>query len=197
MLTDLYVFGDSPLHRTRPVVKIAALVVFCTTLFIIEGWGSVLVAGALVMTGFAVAGLRPRHAFVSVRPALWILAAIFVVQVYLTDLVFAGFVVARFVVLILAAALVTLTTKTSEFVDGIMSALTYAPAWVPKEQIALAISLCLRFIPLIRAVLEDVRQAQGARGLDRNLTALLVPLVVRTLKTADEVSQAVYSRSFD
>lgn len=197
MLTDLYVFGDSPLHRLRPVIKIGALVFFCTILFIVEGWPSVLVAGGLLVVGFGVAGLKPKHAIASLRPALWILAAIFAVQLYLTDVSFAGFVVARFVVLILAAAMVTLTTKTSEFVDGILSALRYAPSWVPRAKIALAISLCLRFIPLVRAVLEDVRQAQRARGLDRSLTALLVPLIVRTLKTADEVSQAIYSRSFD
>lgn len=197
MLTSLYVFADSPLHRARPVHKILALVVLCTSLFVFEGWASVAVAGAIVVFGFALARLRPRHAVASLRPAFWILAAIFVVQVWLTDLVFAGFVVARFIVLILAAALVTLTTKTSEFVDGILSALTYAPNWVPKQQIALAISLCLRFIPLVRTVLDEIRQAQRARGLDRNLTALLVPLVVRTLKTADEVSQAIYARSFD
>ena len=197
MLTDLYVFGDSPAHRARPVVKIVALVILCTSLFIFEGWPSVAIAGGLVICGFALAGLKPRHAFVSLRPALWILAAIFVVQAFLTDVIFASFIVLRFVVLILAAALVTLTTKTSEFVEGIQAALKHAPSWVPKDQIALAVSLCLRFIPLIRTVLHEVRQAQRARGLDRNLTALLVPLVVRTLKTADEVSQAIYSRSFD
>ncbi|WP_029058348.1 energy-coupling factor transporter transmembrane component T family protein [Stappia stellulata] len=197
MLSDLYVFADSPLHRARPIVKIASLVVLCSSLFIVEGWASVAVAGILVFAGFALAGLAPRHAFVSLRPAFWILAAIFAVQVYLTDVVFAGFVVARFVVLILAAALVTLTTKTSEFVDGILSALRFAPSWVPKARIALAISLCLRFIPLVRTVLGEVREAQRARGLDRNFKAVLVPLVVRILKTADEVSQAIYSRSFD
>ncbi|MEG9884339.1 MAG: energy-coupling factor transporter transmembrane protein EcfT [Hyphomicrobiales bacterium] len=197
MLTDLYVFGDSIVHRSRPAIKLALLVMLCTALFVVEGWPSVIVAATLVIIGFALAGLAPRHAFASLRPALWILAAIFVVQAALSDMVFAGFVVARFIALILAAALVTLTTKTSELVDGMEAALEYAPGRFHKERIALAISLCLRFIPLVRSVLDEVRQAQEARGLERNLTALLVPLIVRTLKTADEVSQAIYSRSFD
>lgn len=197
MLTDLYVFGDSPLHRARPAIKIVALVILCTSLFIVEGWPSVAVGGAMVISGFTLAGLKPRHALVSLRPALWILAAIFIVQAFLVDALFASFVVARFIILILAAALVTLTTKASEFVDGIQSALQYAPRRVPTARIALAISLCLRFIPLVRSVRAEVREAQYARGMDRNLTALLVPLIVRMLKTADEVSQAIYSRSFD
>lgn len=197
MLIDLYVFGDSRVHRARPVVKIAALVIVCTTLFIIEGWPTVLFAGTLTVAAYAMAGLKPSHAFAALRPALWILAAIFVVQIFLSDPIFAGFVVARFAVLILAASLVTSTTKTSEFVEGIRTALKHAPSWMPKDKIALAISLCLRFMPLVRTVFEDVRQAQRARGLERNFTALLVPLVVRTLKTADEISQAIHARSVD
>lgn len=197
MLTDLYVPGESPLHRARPAAKILALFVICTALFVFEGWPSLIIGAILVTAGFVTAGLSARHALASLKPALWVLAAIFAVQLYLEDLALAGFVVGRFAVLILAASLVTLTTTASEFVDGIHASLKYAPGWVPKARIALAISLCFRFIPLIRTVLGEVRQAQRARGLDRNPFALLVPLIVRTLKTADEVSEAIYARSFD
>ncbi|WP_394688738.1 energy-coupling factor transporter transmembrane component T family protein [Hoeflea sp.] len=197
MLTDLYVPGNSPLHRARPAPKILALFVICTALFVFEGWPSLIIGAVLVATGFLTARLSTRHALASLKPAIWILAAIFAVQLYLEDPALAGFVVGRFAVLILAASLVTLTTTASEFVDGIHASLKYAPKWVPKARIALAISLCLRFIPLLKTVLDEVRQAQRARGLDRNPLALLVPLIVRTLKTADEVSEAIYARSFD
>jgi biotin transport system permease protein len=197
MLTGLYVPGESLLHRARPVTKILALIAICTALFVFEGWPSLIIGAVLVAAGFLAARLGARHALTSLRPALWILAAIFAVQLYLNDPALAGFVVGRFAVLILAASLVTLTTTAGEFVDGIHASLKYAPDWVPKARIALAISLCIRFIPLVRTVLDDVRQAQRARGLDRNALALLVPMIVRTLKTADEVSEAIYARSFD
>lgn len=197
MLSDLYVFGDSPLHRARPLFKILALVVFCSLLFLVDHWAGIVVAGLSVAAGFALAGLHPRHGFAALRPALWILAAIFAVQVWLADLTLATFIISRFALLILAASLVTLTTTAGEFVEGIEAALKHAPDWVPKARIALAISLTLRFIPLVRSVLIEVRQAQMARGLERNITALLVPLVVRTLKHADETAQAIQARSFD
>lgn len=197
MLSDLYVFGDSPLHRARPLVKMLALVVFCTGLFLFDHWAAIVIAGLMVAAGFALAGLHPRHGFAALRPALWILAAIFAVQVWLADLTLATFIISRFALLILAASLVTLTTTAGEFVEGIEAALKHAPDWVPKARIALAISLTLRFIPLVRSVLIEVRQAQMARGLERNITALLVPLVVRTLKHADETAQAIQARSFD
>lgn len=197
MLTDIYVFNDSPLHRMRPGLKILALVLVCSVLFIFEGWITLALGAVLVAVCFTFAGLHLRHGFAALRPTFWVLLAIFLVQVYLAGFFFAAFVVLRFAVLILAAALVTATTRTSEMVDGILDGLRFAPSWVPKNQIALGLSLCLRFIPLIMSVFHDVRQAQRARGLDLNPMALLVPLVVRTLKTADEVSQAIQARSFD
>ncbi len=197
MLSDLYIPGDSPVHRARPLVKILALVVFCTGVFLVDHWAGIALAALLVAAGFALAGLHPRHGFAALRPALWILAAIFAVQLWLTGPALAAFVILRFALLILAASLVTLTTTAGEFVAGIEAGLKPAPDWVPKARIALAISLSLRFIPLVRSVLDEVREAQRARGLERNLTALLVPLVVRTLKQADETAEAIQARSFD
>lgn len=197
MLIDLYIFGDSPLHRVRPSIKIAALILVCTLLFILEGWITVAFGAGLVALCIALSGLHVRHVIAALQPALWILFAIFAVQTYLVDISFASFVVSRFILMILAATVVTATTRTSEIVDGILAGFKFAPVWVPKEHIALSVSLCLRFIPIVLSVFHDVRQAQRARGLDRNLTALLVPLIVRTLRSADEVSYAVYSRSFN
>lgn len=195
MLGEAYVPGASPLHRAPPLAKILGLIVICTALFLVEGWGMIAVGAAAVGAGFGIAGLPLRHAGRALRPLWWIFAAIFAVQLWLADLSLAGYVVSRFALLILAATLVMLTTRSSDFVDGILAALHYAPRWVPKHKIALAISLCLRFIPLVAEVLEEVRQAQAARGLDRNILALMVPLLVRTLKSADETAQAIYARS--
>ncbi len=197
MLTDLYVFSDSPLHRASPALKIGGLAVLCTILFVVEGWPTTAAAGALVFLGYWLAGLSFRHAWIVTRPALWVLAAILLVQVYQSGWATGLFVVARLMVLILAASLVTATTRTSEFIDGISRALKYAPSWVPKERIALSIALCLRFIPMIRQIFDEIRQAQRARGLDRNFKALLVPLIVRALKRSDDIASAIYARSFD
>lgn len=195
MIVDLYVFGSSPLHRMSPGYKILALVLFCTLLFILPGWIPLAAGAALVTAGYFLAGIGISQAWRALRPAAWILAIIFIAQILFAGVELAAFVVLRFAILILAASLITMTTKTSEFVDGIQSGLRYAPPWVPSDQIALAISLTLRFIPLVRATLDEVRMAQKARGLDHSLKALLVPLIVRTLKTGDEIAEAIQARS--
>lgn len=195
MLAELYLPGNSPLHRMPPQYMVLGLAVFCTLLFLFSGWGVLAAATVLVLAAYVIAGLPLRHAVAALRPLFWVLAFIFIIHVLTTDITQAAFVVARFMVMILAASVVTLTTRTSEFVDGIRAMLKYAPSWVPADRIALAIALTIRFIPSVRMTLAEVRMAQKARGLERNLTATLVPLVVRTLKTADQVSEALEARS--
>lgn len=197
MLSEAYIAGTSPLHRAPPLWKVLGLIVFCTVLFVMDGWLALCLAGIAVAAGFFSAGLGPRQAARALRPLFWILAILFAVQLWLSGAVLAAYVVLRFAVLVLAAALVTMTTRTSAFVDGILALLAPAPRWVPKAQIALAISLALRFLPMVRDLLEEIRQAQAARGLERHVVALAVPLLLRSLKAADEISAAIYARSFD
>ena len=68
---------------------------------------------------------------------------------------------------------------------------------VNPAKVSLAISLALRFIPVLAAVTSEVREAQRARGLDANILAIAVPVVVRTLKMADDIAAAIEARSYD
>ncbi|MCA0042892.1 energy-coupling factor transporter transmembrane component T family protein [Celeribacter litoreus] len=197
MLTELYIPGDSPLHSARPAWKLAALFAFCSTVFIVAHPLTLVIALVLAAVGYMMAGLNASHAFAAIRPALFVLAIIFAVQIWLADLGTATYVTLRFVALLAAAGLVTYTTTASAFTDGILALLSKAPAWVPRDKIALAMSLVWRFIPMIRSQFEEVREAQRARGLDRNMVALLVPLIVRILKNADEIAEAIEARSLD
>ncbi|ATG49435.1 cobalt transporter [Celeribacter ethanolicus] len=197
MLTDLYIPGDSALHRARPAWKLALLFVYCTAIFVVTHPGMLGAGLVLVALSYGIAGLSARDALTAILPALFVLVIIFAAQLWLESLGMAIYVTLRLMALLMAAALVTYTTRASEFTEGILALLSHAPAWVPKDKIALAMSLVWRFIPMIRAQFDEVREAQRARGLERNMLALVVPLVVRTLKTADEVAEAITARSLD
>ena len=197
MIIGLYVAGDTIIHRTHPGLKLLLLLVISTGVFIADTWLALGIATALVALGYVLAGLKPYHAWRALRPVLAIFAVLFVAQLYLADVWLAAYVVLRFAVLILAATLVTLTTRVSELVDGLMAGLAYAPSWVPREKIALAVAMTIRFIPRLRLQFSEIRDAQRARGLDRSIVALLVPLIVRTLKDADDIARATEARSVD
>lgn len=197
MIAESYIAGNSVVHRASPALKIVCLAVFCSVVFTFQRWEWLAGAAIILLLSYWAAGLGLRQLVQGIKPAVVFLAAIFIFQWLVIDLALATFILIRFTCLILAAHLVTLTTKSSEFVDGIMTLLRFAPRWVPAAQIALAISLALRFIPMIRTIFDEVRMAQRARGLDKNLIALLVPLVVRTLKSGDQITDAIRARSPD
>lgn len=196
MIAGLYRPGSSPIHRLRASVKLVALLGLGTVLFAFgELW---LAATALIMVlaGYALARMPAHAAFAQIRPVLWVLAILFAAQLWLVDLNAALLLVLRFAALILAASLVTLTTRTADLVAVIERALSpLARFGLDVGKVSLAISLAIRFIPAVGAIVEEVREAQHARGRDRSIVALAVPVIVRLLKMADEIAEAIDARS--
>ncbi len=195
MLTDLYCDTNTILHRATPSVKILTLFVVCTLLFLFGTWWFLAGLCCLILLGYVVATIPIKAIKQSVSPVIWLLLIIFIVQLYLTGLELAAFVVLRFIAMIMLASLLTLTTRSSEIVAGIESGLRFLPNQKLAEQISLSISLCLRFIPKVRGIFSEVRAAQSARGLANDWRALTTPTIVRTLKSATEIAEAITARS--
>ncbi|MEM8540797.1 MAG: energy-coupling factor transporter transmembrane component T, partial [Pseudomonadota bacterium] len=184
-------------HTTPPLHKVLLLFVSCTSLFVWENWIVLGASACAVSLLFIVAKIPLEHMKSALKPALLLLFMIFILQVYLNSLETAAFGVLRFVVMILAASLLTLTTKTSDLISSVETGLGRFISPKASEAISLAFSLCFRFIPMVRQIFEEVREAQRARGHSGNWRALITPTIVRTLKSADEVSQAIAARSID
>ena len=196
MIGGLYRPGASPVHRAPAGSKLALLLGLGTLLFTVDAVALAAAALLVTLAGFALARIPARLAFAQIRPALWILAILFAVQLWLVGLEPALLLVLRFAALILAAALVTLTTRTADLVAVIEWALgPLRPLGVDVAKVSLALSLAIRFIPAVATILDEVREAQRARGQDRSVVALAVPVVVRLLKMADEIAEAIDARS--
>lgn len=196
MIRGLYAPRDSLVHRLAPGAKLLALALAGTGLFLTANLWVLSGAGLAVLALFPLARLSPADAWRQLRPALPILVILALTQVWLGDPQAAPAVLLRLSTLILLAGLVTLTTRTADMVETLEWALTpLRGLGVDPAKVGLAISLALRFIPALSGVLDEVREAQKARGLERNVLALAVPLIVRTLKMADEIAEAIDARS--
>ncbi len=196
-MLDLYTPGTSVLHRMSPGPKLAVLAIAATALFLQE---SLLVtAFALLATLglYRVANIPMKTALAQVRPLMWIFVLFFAVQWYFSGLPLATYVVLRLAALILLASLVTLTTRASDMIDSMTRALQlFKPIGVNPDKVSLAISLALRFIPVLGRITTEVREAQKARGLERSVIAVAMPLAIRAIKMADDISDAIDSRGY-
>ena len=196
MSIGLYQPGRTPIHRIGPVWKVLAVFLGGTVIILIDEPVTLGVAGACVGLLYFVARIHWRVALAQVRPVLPVLAVLCAAQWLTTGATAAAIVVLRLVALIMLATLVTLTTRVSDMVGVIERALLpLARLGIRTDKVSLAISMTLRFIPLLAEVAHQVREAQRARGLERNLLALGLPVLVRALHTAEQVAEALDARS--
>ncbi|CAH0174607.1 Energy-coupling factor transporter transmembrane protein BioN [Erwinia aphidicola] len=193
-----YIPGHSPLHRLPPGIKILTLAILGTLLFVFPRLDATLGGLLVVMLLYPLARISLRIMLLQLKPLLWVLVLLFAVQWWMVSWQSGVLVIARLAALMLMAALVTLTTRTSEMIDALEKGLFWLRFLrINPAKVSLALSLALRFIPVLAGITAEVREAQKARGLDRSVLAVAIPVIVRTLKMADDIAAALEARAWD
>lgn len=194
----LYVPGTSVLHRMPAAVKLATLVVVGACSVLLRSPAVVVGGIALILVLFLVAGFSLRRAWRQVRPLRWILLFILAFQWWVRGWESAVSVGGVIVLLVLLAALVTLTTRTSDLVSVVVAACWPLRAvGVDPERVGLLIALGIRAVPVVSGFATEVRDAQRARGLTSSPRAFAAPLIVKSLRHADAVGEALAARGLD
>lgn len=198
-MTGLYVPGQSWLHRQSAWLKL--LVLFLLGIALVTTDQLRVLGGGLVVTGMVfvfVADLGAGRLWRATRLLLPWLIIILLAQVWLTD-VESGFrIIARLVSLVWAAALVTHTTRLTDMSDAFASIFRFMrPLGVSPDRIAFLCALTIRLVPALFDTLQQVREAQRARGIEHSYLAAFVPVLIRVIKQADTMSDALVARGFD
>lgn len=219
-----YVPGDSLIHKFDPRTKL--MVVFCYVIIVFLA-NNVMTYGLLTLyVGYAimVAGVPFRFILEGLKPIIFIIVFTFLLHIFMTkggDVVFqigslkiyeeglrqAVFISARFILLISMATMLTLTTTPIEITDGLESLLNpLNRIRVPVHEIALMLSISLRFIPTLVQETEKIMKAQSARGVEftsgpwkdriRAVVSLLIPLFIGSFKRAEELAIAMEARGY-
>jgi len=199
----LYVPRASPVHRAPAGAKLLALAGLGALVFAVP---TLPVAGAalagVLLVGLLVArlpaGLLARQAR---AVAVWVVA-ILAVHALMTDVLTGVETALRLLALVLAAAVVTATTRVTAMVavvERVCAPLRFVG--VRPARVGLVIAMALRFIPLVAERAERIREAQAARGGStrglRGMTTTVVPLLVQVLQLAHTVSEALDARGAD
>ena len=194
----LYLPGDSPLHRARAGHKLLVLVAAGAGSILLDQVWQVFVALGVVSLGYGVAGIPLRTALAQLRPLVWVAGAAAVFHVLVNGWERAVVVLGVIAVLVLLAALVTLTTRTTEMVDALVTACRpLRLVGVDPERVGLMLALGVRCVPVVVGLAEEVRDAQRARGLGASPRAFVVPLIVRSLRHADALGEALVARGVE
>ncbi len=192
-----YVGGDSALHRAPAAAKLVGLVVLAVLLPLGPWWSCCpLLVGVLGLYGYAGVGLR--RALRQLRALWWVLLAIAVGQLLLADWTSAVGVSVTVLTLVLAAGLVSQTTTTTAMSDVVVTVLSpLRGRGVRPERVGLLLALSVRAVPVVLGLAEQIRDAQRARGLAARPRAFAVPLLVRALRHAQRLGEALVARGLD
>ncbi|HET8604255.1 MAG TPA: energy-coupling factor transporter transmembrane protein EcfT [Marmoricola sp.] len=198
----LYQPGGSPVHRLPAGVKLLLLLVAAAATHWVDRPWRVGVALGLTVLLYAVARLPARLLLAQVRPLLGLAVVLGAFQWWANGWRTAVVVVGVLAVLVLLAALVTLTTRTTAMIDavvGLCRPLRLLPGRlrVEPDRVGLLLALGIRSVPVVVGLAQEVREAQLARGLGTSPTAFAVPLVVRSLRHADALGEALAARGVD
>jgi len=219
-----YIPGDSRIHRLDPRIKIGSTLTL--SIFILRGGtfcGAVISAFLLAL--IPLSGLDVKSVVRAFRPVLIFFALLFCVHLFFTDGspvppfppwrvtvtyegLFKGAITTwQFALLILSASILTMTTLPTDLVSGIERLLRpFKRIGVPSHDLAMMVSIALRFVPTFLEEIDRIKVAQMARGASfktgpivrrtRAAISLLPPLIVRTVHRADELVIAMEARGY-
>jgi biotin transport system permease protein len=192
-----YVPGRSWLHVLPASLKLAGLAAGMVAVLLVDSPAGIAAAAGVTVLLYLTAGMV-RALPAQLWSLRWLVAGLVALQLLTSGWASAVVVTGRVVVAVVLAGLITLTTRVVDLLDVFERVLRpLRPLRVDSERVALVLALAIRAVPVVAGLAAEVRDAQRARGLHGSVRAYAVPLVVRTLRHADALGEALVARGLD
>lgn len=227
MLRDItlgqYYQTDSVIHRLDPRVKLVTTFFYIISLFIVDNWIGYLAAGLFLLAVIKLSKVPFKFMVRGMKSIVFLLLIAVVFNLFLTPgeplvtiwklritkegIRLAGFMAVRLVFLIMGSSVMTLTTTPNNLTDALEKLLKPLKFFkVPVHEIAMMMSIALRFIPILLEETDKIMKAQIARGADfesgnlikkaKSLVPLLVPLFISAFRRANDLAMAMEARCY-
>ena len=227
MLRDItlgqYYPADSVIHKLDPRVKLFGTLIYIISLFVFKGLPAFILAAIFLVVLIKLSKVPFSYMVKGLKTIVLIMlfAAVFnlfltpgtkLVSFWIFTITYEGLknavvMMVRLIFLMIGTSLMTLTTTPNELTDGLekaLSPLKYIK--VPVHEIAMMMSIALRFIPILIEETDKIMKAQMARGADfehgnliqkaKNMVPLLVPLFVSAFRRANDLAMAMEARCY-
>ncbi|RKD67592.1 energy-coupling factor transport system permease protein [Sinobaca qinghaiensis] len=220
-----YLPGRSILHRMDARAKLASVFFLIAAIFLTNSWTGYAVLGGAAAVIYLSSGVPFRYIRKGMAPIFLLVLFTFFIHALFTregdvllslgafqfyeDGVIQGlFIALRLLLLVFLTSLLTLTTSPIELTDAMEQFLSPLNRFrFPAHDVAMMMSIAIRFIPTLMQETEKIIKAQTARGADfskgslkdraQAFVALLVPLFVRSFKRAEDLAYAMEARGYN
>lgn len=199
ILLGHYVSRRSPIHAAPAGIKVAALIAGVIAIGILVREPRHLVPPTLaVVVLTALARIPPRVVLRQLLPVLPFLVFIAGYQAWVAGIRPAVTIPGTILVSVALAVLVTTTTRVTDVLDALERGLApLGRVGLPTGRISLALSLTIRMIPILAGTVGEVLDARRARGVTFSLSAFTVPVLIRSIRRAEALGDALAARGVD
>lgn len=190
--------GTSVLHRAPAAVKIIGLLAGISVVVAVNSPIALAACAAGVLALWLLSGVGLSLLVAQLWSLRWFLGLLMIFQCIVAGAGPATVVVGDLALAVLLASLLTRTTPTAALLD--LTARLLGPLrrfGVDPDRVGLALALTIRAVPVVTEIIDEVVQARRARGVEWSLRALAVPVIVRTLRTADGIGESLLARGAD
>lgn len=219
-----YYPADSVIHKLDPRVKLVGTVVFLVSLFLFQSFGGYIAATVFLAMVIKMSRVPLKFMLKGLRAIFILLLFSVAFNLFLTEgetlvhlfwkiritkegLRLAVFMALRLVYLIIGTSVMTLTTTPNDLTDGLEKGLRpLKKIRVPVHEIAMMMSIALRFIPILLEETDKIMKAQMARGADfesgnivqraKSMIPILVPLFISAFRRANDLAMAMEARCY-
>lgn len=219
-----YIPLDSIIHRLDPRAKIGAMLILLISIFIPTGFVGYAIMGAVIVMTVFLAKLSLNFVWKAMKPMLFMLVFLMIINILVlktgtplitlwgftiySDAIFQTvFIAIRLMLMIMVTTILTATTKPLDLTLGIEDLLKPMQVIkVPAHEIAMMISIALRFIPTLIEETQRIMKAQASRGVDLKegklkekimaILSLIVPLFVSAFQRAEDLANAMEARGY-
>lgn len=220
-----YIPVNSLIHRLDPRLKIGALLIFLIAVFFDAGFIGYGILAVFVLLVAMLSNIAIKHILKAIKPMLFMMLFLMVFNIFLVNtgeivltigsfniysgaLIQSAYIFIRLILIITLTTILTSSTKPLDLTLGIESMLLpFKRFGFPAHELAMMISIALRFIPDLLDEAKRIMKAQASRGVDFNegtmkekikaIVSLIIPLFISAFQRAEDLANAMESRNYN
>lgn len=224
LILGRYLQGDSWIHKLDPRTKLIGTFAFVLVIFLANNWITYGLLIAYTLIALLLSKIPLGFFWKGIKPLIWVILFTVALQILFTSggdvyfqwgfiqvtsegIINAIFIFLRFVLIISFSTLLTLTTPPLQLTDAIEAVMRpLAVVKFPVHEVALMLSIALRFVPTLMDEAQKIMNAQRARGVDfgegnlfeqmKAIIPILIPLFVSSLNRAEDLATAMEARGY-
>ena len=224
LILGRYLQGDSWIHKLDPRTKLIGTFVFVLVIFLANNWVTYDLLIGYTLIALLLSKIPLGFFWKGIKPLIWVILFTVALQILFTSggdvyfqwgfiqvtsegIINAVFIFLRFVLIISFSTLLTLTTAPLQLTDAIEAVMKpLAVVKFPVHEVALMLSIALRFVPTLMDEAQKIMNAQRARGVDfgegnlfeqmKAIIPILIPLFVSSLNRAEDLATAMEARGY-